>query len=126
MKPRKHTNGYLRISFGRSHEEYIHRVVCTAFHGPAPEGFHADHIDGTRDNNWATNLRWISRADNLATRKIALGNQYSDAVLTPELVRKIRTSPYYFGFDANMARALNVSITTVRFARIGRTWRHVE
>src|SRR3546814_7457395 len=35
----------------------VHRLVCEAFHGPAPDGQQAAHKDGVRKNCYASNLR---------------------------------------------------------------------
>lgn len=46
---------------------YAHRLVCEAFHGPAPDGKpNALHNDGDSRNNHFTNLRWGSQKDNIA------------------------------------------------------------
>lgn len=45
----------------------LHRLVCEAFHGPEPQpGMDAAHNDGDRRNNHANNLRWATRAENIA------------------------------------------------------------
>lgn len=44
----------------------VHRAVCEAFHGPAPEGKPlALHGNGVRDDNRAENLRWGNQSDNI-------------------------------------------------------------
>jgi hypothetical protein len=44
----------------------VHQVVCTAFHGPAPEpNMVVDHIDTNRCNNRPENLRWVTRLENV-------------------------------------------------------------
>jgi hypothetical protein len=43
----------------------VHRLVCEAFHGPAPTvKAVVRHIDGNKLNNRADNLKWGSYADN--------------------------------------------------------------
>lgn len=43
----------------------VHQIVCTAFHGPAPEpNMVVDHIDTNRCNNRPENLRWVTRLEN--------------------------------------------------------------
>lgn len=46
--------------------ESVHRIVATAFHGPAPSPQHVvDHIDTNRRNNRPENLRWVTRLENI-------------------------------------------------------------
>lgn len=63
----KHGGGYRYVGLGRKRRESVHRLVCSAFHGVAPEGKpHVAHYDGDRQNNRPGNLRWVSRSENLA------------------------------------------------------------
>ena len=49
----------------------VHQVVCTAFHGPAPEGdMVVDHIDTNRCNNRPENLKWVTRLENVLENPI--------------------------------------------------------
>lgn len=43
----------------------VHDLVCSAFHGPRPEGMEVLHLDGTRTNNKPENLMWGTRSDNM-------------------------------------------------------------
>jgi hypothetical protein len=44
----------------------IHRLVCEAFHGPAPEGRpYVIHLDENAHNNKPENLRWGTQKENL-------------------------------------------------------------
>lgn len=59
-------NGYLRYC-----NESVHRIVCTAFKGPAPTNQHVvDHIDTNRQNNRPENLRWLTKLENLLNNEI--------------------------------------------------------
>ena len=54
----------LRIN-GKSKTCSVHRLVCTAFHGPS-NGLDVAHIDGSRTNNLPENLRWSTEKENMA------------------------------------------------------------
>lgn len=43
----------------------VHRIVASAFIGVPDAGMEACHIDGSRANNVASNLKWGSHADNI-------------------------------------------------------------
>ncbi|MFP5510785.1 MAG: NUMOD4 motif-containing HNH endonuclease [Alphaproteobacteria bacterium] len=67
-----HSAGYLQVSLHNSGKQsvcLVHRLVCEAFHGPAPSpGHHAAHGDGCKTNNCAANLRWASPTENNADK----------------------------------------------------------
>ena len=124
-------DGYVRISGGRSvrREQYAHRVVYEAVHGPIPEGMQIDHRNARRADNRASNLQAVTAEQNRAlTRKrgrIARGGRIRNAKLTEELVHQIRaTSGSITGVE--WAHRLGVDRTSINSARRGRTWRHVK
>lgn len=44
----------------------VHRLVCEAFHGPAPDGKQIVlHLDENGENNRADNLKWGTQKENL-------------------------------------------------------------
>lgn len=58
--------GYTKIR-----NEAVHRIVATAFLGPAPTPSHVvDHIDTNRQNNRPDNLRWVTRFENMVVNPI--------------------------------------------------------
>ena len=49
----------------------VHRLVCMAWHGPAPSTDHcAAHNDGVSLNNVPNNVRWATHAENMADKII--------------------------------------------------------
>ncbi len=44
---------------------YCHILVCTAFHGECPEGYECDHINGSKLDWSADNLRWVTKEENI-------------------------------------------------------------
>ena len=59
------SNGYLTVGYKRK-LYLVHRLICEAYHGPAPEGKpFVDHIDRCKTNNTPSNLRWVSHKENV-------------------------------------------------------------
>ncbi len=121
-------NGYLAVhlKFGRDEKVYIHRVVCTAFHGTAPTGYEVAHFDGSRTNNCAGNLRWASRLENMRDKAVhgtqPKGELFYNSKLTDEIVHTIRRSSLS---SKEWAGILGVNASTISVARSGKTWKHV-
>lgn len=60
----KNQNGYHMVVVGSS--VLLHRVVAWTFLGePEPDQTDVDHIDGNKDNNHPSNLRWCTRSENM-------------------------------------------------------------
>jgi hypothetical protein len=61
-------DGYMQVSLivnGRNKTFKVHRLVCEAFHGPAPDGKpEVDHDNRIKFDNRSTNLKWSTELDN--------------------------------------------------------------
>ena len=69
LKHRPLPNGRPRVSLSRNgvtKDAYPYRLVLEAFVGPCPPGMEALHWDDDHDNNRLENLRWGTRAENMA------------------------------------------------------------
>lgn len=67
LKPGYDTAGYRNVvlSINRLVRTVkIARLVCEAFHGPAPLGMVVAHGNGSRSDDRAENLRWATRQEN--------------------------------------------------------------
>ena len=54
--------GYPIVSLhrnGRKHELTVNKLVLEAFEGPRPLGYQTHHIDGIKQNNHISNLKWV-------------------------------------------------------------------
>ena len=123
--------GYLRVNrYSRDKwiAEPVHRLVCEAFHGPAPEGAtQVRHLDGDPMNNHADNLAWGTYAENEADKaehgRSLQGERHHQSKLTQAQVDEIRAYPAETT-HSELGRKYNVDRKTVSLIRRGRTWRH--
>lgn len=69
----------------------VARVVCEAFHGPAPDDRPLClHLDENSRNNRPENLRWGTQAENLSAPRFIEAKRFAAMVLSDEDVRAIR------------------------------------
>jgi hypothetical protein len=64
LAPAQNAAGYFFAAF-KGHTVAVHRMVCLAYHGYAPDGkWIAAHRDDDRTNNAPSNLYWASPSEN--------------------------------------------------------------
>lgn len=110
---------------GKSRPLYVHRLVLLAFVGPAPESAEADHIDADTSNNAVSNLRWVTKAENLARRTIARGELRPEAKVTEDDVRAIRASVASGTTRKVVGARYGLSRQSIDRIVNGQGWRHV-
>ena len=73
LQPSKIGAGYLAVKLEGGKTFYVHRLVARCFL-PAPTCVkcEVDHIDRNKENNHASNLRWVSKQENLRNRGIEM------------------------------------------------------
>jgi len=88
-------NGYKKVNlYNPKHKQfYIHILIATAF-VPNPHGYkYVDHIDRNKENNSASNLRWVTakeNTDNTAGKKRYSVSRKSQKSYTPEEIQRIK------------------------------------
>lgn len=98
IAPNLERNGYYKATLcmgGRTYRRWVNRLVCEAFHGPAPgPNMHAAHDDGHPSNNHASNLSWKTRLENSADKKRHgtenVGSRNGMSVFTEQDIPKLR------------------------------------
>jgi len=105
-------------------------LVCEAFHGPRPNTQHeAAHRNGIHNDDRADNLRWATKIENAADRRLhgtqIKGSSVKNAKLTEDLVRSIRATSRHYGNQIELARRFNVSRYAIADVQNNKTWRHV-
>lgn len=109
----------------------LHRLVCRAFHGE-PTVLHNEvaHLDGSRTNCCADNLKWVSHVEN-ETQKRAHGTSQRgagnpNAKLSEADVRAIRSRVASGEQATAISRDFPVGRHGIQKIIEGRNWRHVR
>jgi hypothetical protein len=67
-------SGYVQVHSyenGQKKMRYVHQLISDAFLGTCPEGMSVDHISGDKTDNRLSNLRYLSKSDQIKTRPLA-------------------------------------------------------
>lgn len=103
---------------------YVHILVCEAFHGPRPDGMEVAHGDGDKMNAAAANLRWATKLENYADKKLhgtaMTADRSPGAKLSWDLVNEIRSLSNVKRKE--LAARYEVSASTIRSIINGRSW----
>lgn len=120
---------YRCIQFPDGSRQYVHRLVCSAFHGPCPSPeYQVRHLNGDRADNRAVNLAWGTREENNADKYLhgttPKGEANPQAKLTQSIVGKMRahreqTNNSY----ARIGEHFGVSAMTAFRAIKGESWK---
>lgn len=119
---------YRAIQFPDGKREYIHRLICAAFHGPQPSQDHeVRHLNGDHLDNRAANLAWGTKHENEADRKrhgtTAVGERNPQAKLTLRAVEEMRACREGEAISyAKIAERFGVSTMTAYRAITGESW----
>jgi hypothetical protein len=128
LKPATNEGRHLFVSLGRGNQEFIHRLVLSAFVRPCGEGEECRHLDGNPANNRLENLAWGTRLENMADRKILgeenppRGERSARATLTEAKVRHIRREMRSGRSYADIGREIGATRNAVRKVAVGSTW----
>lgn len=120
----------LRRADGSREKQYLHRLICEAFHGPAAPGQECRHINGNKSDNRASNLSWGTKAQNEADKAahgtLPKGERNPQAKLTADAVNRMRKDRSEEGTSfSKLARKYGVTAMTAYRAVTGQSWGEV-
>jgi hypothetical protein len=106
------------------------RLVCEAFHGPAPSAAHeAAHWNGKKIDDRKDNLRWATPIENNSDKRIhgthRFGSKAYNAKLTEALVKQAREWRSLGVPWSVVAQRCGVAVRTARNAVNGGSWTHI-
>lgn len=112
---------------GKSITQKVHSLVLNVFVGPKPSAYYeCGHLNGCASDNRAENLRWITRSENNATRKIKHSENHPFAKMsnkTAKFVYALRKQGMTY---KQIATQLHLTFEQVRGVCSGRTWRNLH
>lgn len=146
MKLSEDKDNYLIIILakqGNKKTKKVHRLVLETFIGECPKGYQTGHLDGNKQNNILSNLKWITPKENAYHKilhgttatgfkngaythpeKIRKGDQVNTSKLTEEQVIFIRKNAKK-GNYSYIGRLFGVSHTAIRLIITGKNWKHL-
>lgn len=105
-------------------------VVAQAFLGPRPVGLTIDHVDGNKTNDAASNLEYVTIAENIRrSHKLGIaarGERIGNARLTTALVSALRTRAAAGERPFLLSQETGIPEETLCQAINGTTWKHVS
>ena len=122
IKPQTANKYYLNCMLGRGVRWYVHRLVCTLWHGEPKEGQVCRHLDNDPANNHFSNLAWGSHSDNAKDTREA--NYSKQQKITKEIADEIRDFAKRWGYGYRIIASKKYGISETHITEIvaGRTW----
>jgi hypothetical protein len=122
-------SGHKLVGLGYpSRPRLVHRLMLAAFVGPCPEGMEGCHRDGNPANNRLENIRWDTRAANVADAirhgTATINENNGNAILTNEIVREIKRQ-LRDKTNIQLGKMYGVARQTIHSIRRGDSWRRV-
>lgn len=107
----------------------VHQLVMLTFVGPCPQGMECCHNDGNPSNNALENLRYDTRKanhrDKIKHGTRQNGEKNGNSILFSGQVKIIKQCLVDGASCASLARAYEVSESTIHAIKAGLTWTHI-
>lgn len=130
--------GYLRVAIyvgeNKHKPVYIHRLIAQAFIPNPKNKLEVNHIDGNTKNNEISNLEWVTKSENalhayrlgLNKPSPSIGEKNGNAVLTNEIVTKIREMFKNGIRQIDIVKQMGINKYLVSNVVRRKTWKHIN
>jgi len=129
LAPGKGLTGYLSVNLWRNNRQsqnYVHRLVATAFLGKPSANLQVNHIDCDKANNALSNLEWVTRHANMqhavTNGLCGSGERNSASKLTTAQVIEIRKASNDGERQGKIAAHFGISQSAISAIVTGKTW----
>jgi len=131
LKVAKTPKGYCFVNLycgGQRAQRYVHQIVAEAFIGGCPHNSEVNHKDTDKSNNAASNLEYITHAENMAHAKQAgainfVGERNPSAVGTAESIRLGYAMVLHGATYVEAGKAVGLKPETLASACRGVNWK---
>ncbi len=111
---------------GKAQRKFVHVVVLETFVGPCPRGMETLHDNGVPDDNRLSNLRWGTRAENMADARrhgtLARRERNGQAKLNDLKVKAVHALRAAGWTQRDVAAVLGVRQPTISAVENGHRW----
>ncbi len=116
---------------GAAKTNSVHQLVCEAFIGPQPQGWHARHLNGDPNDNRAENLVYGEVKENYADSVLhgtnARGEICGNAKIKDGDVLKIRRLLADGNLTQNeIGNMFGVTQSNISYIKLRKGWKHLE
>lgn len=129
VKPFLSTVGYPAVNLtykGYRKQFHVHKLVLEAFNGKAPEGMEGCHNNGVKTDFYLTNLRWDTRKNNHADKKLHGTHQEGEKNPSAKLTTKQAIIIKYSKISIKkLSEEFNLSRGCIEKVRYGTSWKHI-
>ncbi len=131
----KDGKGYVTVTLskdGKRRAIFVHRLVLENFKCKCPTGKETNHINGIKDDNRISNLKWVTGSENLlhsyktGLRSRQSGELHGNAKLSERDILKIRKK-YEDGGTSHSKLAKEFNVTRSHIGKIvtRKQWKHI-